>query len=80
MAFSGAIGLLNLVPCFALDGQFILASCLLLIGKKNRSRNFVNDNEESKGHPFIYALIMLFGSILLALNMILGLYFLMISS
>lgn len=66
VAFSGAIGLLNLVPCFALDGQYILASALSI--NKMSSREFVDSNESQR--PVLYVIMMLLGTTLLALNII----------
>ena len=70
VAFSGAIGLLNLVPCFALDGQYILAA--LLSVNKRESNQFINANQTKK--PTLYLLIMSFGTILLCLNLICSMF------
>lgn len=67
VAFSGAIGLLNLVPCFALDGQYILASALSI--NKN-SREFVESNNSESQRPVLYVIMMLLGTTLLGLNII----------
>ncbi|CAF0952100.1 unnamed protein product [Brachionus calyciflorus] len=66
VAFSGAIGILNLVPCFALDGQYILAS-LLAINKK--SEDFTSIPQK---RPFIYIIIIFFGTFLLLVNILLA--------
>ncbi len=70
VAFSGAIGLLNLVPCFALDGQYILAA--LLTVNKRTSSQFINENETKR--PILYILIMTFGTVLLSVNLICSIF------
>ncbi len=74
MAFSGAIGLLNLVPCFALDGQYILAAILNLIGRRNQKNSFTDLGNNKTSYPIVYTFIMMFGSLLLLLNIIVALY------
>jgi len=76
IAFSGAIGLLNLVPCFALDGQYILATLLDL---HKPSNDFVESNQPQK-RSFTYVVLMMIGTTLLSLNMILAVYSLFSSS
>lgn len=68
IAFSGAIGLLNLVPCFALDGQYILASILSISINNKHKREFVQMNETER--PVLYVLMMLVGTSLLVLNIL----------
>lgn len=70
IAFSGAIGILNLVPCFALDGQYILAS-LLSVNKKDNNQ-FVNSNETKKST--VYIIIMFFGTFLLLANLVFSMF------
>ncbi len=79
VAFSGAIGLLNLVPCFALDGQYILAANLHLIKHKNKPGNLIDLTPETQGHPMIYAVVMIAGTVLLFVNIFLSLLSLFIS-
>ncbi len=67
MAFSGAIGVLNLVPCFALDGQYILAS-FLNINQKSSASFVDSQNQQHSRHPFIYVIIMFLGTGLLLAN------------
>jgi S2P endopeptidase len=69
IAFNGAIAILNLVPCYALDGQHIL-SAVLLVGNSNR---FIDSNE-SEPHQKAYLFLMTFGTLLLTLNLVLALY------
>ncbi len=71
IAFSGAIGILNLVPCFALDGQYILAA-LLTVNKKNNNQ-FINTTNEAK-KPIAYFLIMIFGTLLLVINLLFSMF------
>ena len=70
IAFSGAIGILNLVPCFALDGQYILAA-LLSVNKKDNNQ-FINSNEAKK--PIAYISIMTFGTFLLFMNLLFSMF------
>lgn len=83
VAFSGAIGLLNLVPCFALDGQYILAASLHLISQRNSPKNFIDLNsgrDTTPGrHQTLYASIMIFGTLLLVLNLFLAIFNLFVS-
>ena len=74
VAFSGAIGLLNLVPCFALDGQFILAAVLNMIGRRKEKNSLIDFANNKTSYPLLYTLTMMFGSLLLFLNMIVALY------
>ncbi|XP_048348504.1 membrane-bound transcription factor site-2 protease [Sphaerodactylus townsendi] len=66
ISLSGALAVINAVPCFALDGQWILNSFLeatlsmLIVEKQNRE--------------FVGFLILLAGSTLLAANVALGLW------
>lgn len=66
VAFSGAIGILNLVPCFALDGQFILAS-LLALNRKAESFIYVPQKR-----PLVYVVLIILGSSLLIINIVLA--------
>lgn len=61
--------MLNLVPCFALDGQYILAA-LLSVNKKDTNQ-FINNNETKK--PVVYIILMMLGTLLLIINLILSL-------
>ncbi|XP_072370547.1 membrane-bound transcription factor site-2 protease [Scyliorhinus torazame] len=66
LSLSGALAVINAVPCFALDGQWMLSSFLeatlssLIVEKQNRE--------------LIGFFILLFGSALLASNVVLGLW------
>ncbi|XP_020386760.1 membrane-bound transcription factor site-2 protease [Rhincodon typus] len=66
LSLSGALAVINAVPCFALDGQWMLSSFLeatlssLVVEKQNRE--------------LIAFFILLFGSALLASNVVLGLW------
>uniref|UniRef100_UPI00398E74AF membrane-bound transcription factor site-2 protease-like n=1 Tax=Pristiophorus japonicus TaxID=55135 RepID=UPI00398E74AF len=66
LSLSGALAVINAVPCFALDGQWMLSSLLeatlssLVVEKQNRD--------------LIGFFILLFGSALLASNVVLGLW------
>lgn len=72
VAFSGAIGVLNLVPCFALDGQYILAS-ILNLNRDKTTVSFIDSNTKpDRQHPFLYVLLMLLGTSLLLLNILLA--------
>ncbi len=77
IAFSGAIGLLNLVPCWALDGQYILQATLAIYKSGyGSSHNLFDDNNKK---PLVYILMMLLGTGLLLLNLILALFSLLYS-
>lgn len=78
IAFSGAIGLLNMVPCFSLDGQYILAATLQLFSYRKQT-NFIDLNSASVEHPMLYAVIMVFGTGLLVCNIMLAFYSLYLS-
>jgi hypothetical protein len=60
------------VPCFALDGQYILAA-LLNVNKKNNHNQFINTTNEAK-KPIAYFLIMIFGTLLLFINLLFSMF------
>lgn len=66
ISLSGALALLNVVPCYALDGQFILHALIEL------SLTSVVPNTEHRGS--IYMLIMLFGTLLLTSNIVVAMW------
>ncbi len=70
MAFSGAIGVLNLVPCFALDGQYILASILNINKKQTLTLGDSRSSSQQEKHPVIYVILMFFGTGLLLVNIL----------
>ena len=66
ISLSGALALLNVVPCYALDGQFILLALIEL------SLTSIVPNTEHRGS--IYMLIMMFGTILLSANIVVAMW------
>ncbi|ESO84863.1 hypothetical protein LOTGIDRAFT_221778 [Lottia gigantea] len=66
ISLSGALVILNVVPCYALDGQFICHAFLELT-----LRSTIPDRE-TRG--LIYTLIILYGTILLGLNVIMAMW------
>jgi len=66
ISLSGALALLNVVPCYALDGQFILLALIEL------SLTSIVPNAEHRGS--IYMLIMMFGTILLSANIVVAMW------
>ena len=71
ISLSGALVILNVVPCYALDGQWICQAFIEL-----SLRSSVPDRE---ARGAIYSLIVLFGTILLILNVIIAMWTLFIS-
>lgn len=72
ISLSGALALINVVPCFALDGQFILSALLELgFGRGAASR---------QTRQTLYSLIVTFGTLLLLVNILLALWFLGVAS
>lgn len=69
IAFSSAIAILNLVPCYALDGQHILAAVLL----NRNSRHFISPHNDEH-YPKTYNFMLTFGTSLLLLNLLLALF------
>ena len=68
ISLSGALAILNVVPCYALDGQWILLSFIELT-----LRSVVPD-PETRG--YIYTLILLCGTLLLFMNISIAMYML----
>lgn len=62
MSLSGALAILNVVPCYALDGQYIAKAALDVI--------LVNTHPEKR--ELIFTLLVLFGSGLLFVNVLLA--------
>ena len=71
ISLSGALVILNVVPCYALDGQWICHAFIELT-----LRSSVPDRE---ARGAIYSLIVLFGTILTILNVIIAMWTLFIS-
>ncbi|ELU12697.1 hypothetical protein CAPTEDRAFT_129824 [Capitella teleta] len=68
ISLSGALAILNVVPCYALDGQWILLSFLEL------SLRSTVPNPETRG--LIYTCLLLMGTILLSLNIFIAMWML----
>ncbi|KAI0241860.1 Membrane-bound transcription factor site-2 protease [Lamellibrachia satsuma] len=66
ISLSGALALLNVVPCYALDGQFILHALIEL--------SLTAAVPDSQHRGAIYMLIMLFGTLLLAANIVVAMW------
>ncbi|XP_005109480.1 membrane-bound transcription factor site-2 protease [Aplysia californica] len=66
ISLSGALVILNVVPCYALDGQYICRAFLELV-----LRPTVPDPEIRN---FVYSLVVLFGTILLIINVIFAMW------
>ena len=62
ISLSGALALLNVVPCYALDGQWILLAFIEL------SLRSVISDPEIRG--LIYSILLLFGIILIGTNIV----------
>ncbi|XP_033112702.1 membrane-bound transcription factor site-2 protease-like isoform X2 [Anneissia japonica] len=71
ISLSGALAILNAVPCFALDGQYILTAFIEF------SLKTVLPNREDR--ESVQSLTLIFGTILLAANILLALYTLFVS-
>ena len=68
LSISSALALLNSVPCYGLDGQYIL---MALIGHfTTSSRDFGRSTLTSQPYPIIYHSVLLFGTFLLITNVI----------
>lgn len=65
ISLSGALALLNVVPCYALDGQYILMAILELI---------LSPFLEKSSRLAIFTVILLFGTLLVATNVIIALW------
>lgn len=72
ISLSGALAILNVVPCYALDGQWILLAFIEL------SLRSTIPNPETRG--LIYTLVLLFGTTLLAVNILIAMYTLFMGS
>ncbi|XP_060566706.1 membrane-bound transcription factor site-2 protease-like [Ruditapes philippinarum] len=70
ISLSGALVILNVVPCYALDGQFICQGFIELM-----LRSTIPDKEVRGA---IYSLTVLFGTVLLALNVIMAMWVLFV--
>lgn len=70
ISLSGALAILNVVPCYALDGQWILMSFIEL-----SLRSIIPDTET---RSFIYTVLLLFGTLLLFTNITIAMYMLFI--
>jgi len=66
VSLSGALALLNVVPCYALDGQWILTAFVELLLYR------IIPDEETRG--LLYTVIVLFGTLLLALNIVIAMW------
>ncbi|KAK2146624.1 hypothetical protein LSH36_594g02052 [Paralvinella palmiformis] len=66
ISLSGALALLNVVPCYALDGQWILLAFIEL------SLRSVISDPEMRG--LIYTVLLLFGTILIGTNIIIAMF------
>ena len=79
MAFSGALGLLNLVSCFALDGQDILEAVLTLLlltrrGEAGRLTTIgLEQRQRTANKTITFAVCMLLGTGLLVVNLLVAL-------
>lgn len=72
ISLSGALALINVVPCFALDGQYILYGLLeLFLSRGIASR---------PTRQLLYSVIVSFGTVLLLVNIALALWFLGVAS
>ena len=63
---SGALALLNVVPCYALDGQWILLAFIEL------SLRSVVAEPEMRG--LIYTVLLFFGTVLIATNIVIAMF------
>ena len=72
ISLSGALAILNVVPCYALDGQWILLAFIEL------SLRSTIPNSDTRG--LIYTIILLFGTVLLSLNILVAMFTLFFSS
>ncbi|XP_052239042.1 membrane-bound transcription factor site-2 protease-like isoform X6 [Dreissena polymorpha] len=70
ISLSGALVILNVVPCYALDGQFICQGFIELT-----LRSTIPDKEVRDA---IFSLVVLFGTVLLALNVTLAMWVLFV--
>ncbi len=71
ISLSGALALLNVVPCYALDGQFILQALIEL------SLTSAVPNPQHRGA--IYMIVMLFGTLLLGANIVVAMWSLFVT-
>lgn len=70
ISLSGALAVLNVVPCYALDGQWILLALVEIICRGHQRQNGVQS--------LIYSVILLLGTVLLGCNIITALWQLLI--
>ncbi|XP_074659161.1 membrane-bound transcription factor site-2 protease-like [Tubulanus polymorphus] len=66
ISLSGALAILNVVPCYALDGQWILHAFIELT-----LRSTIPDH---RTRGVIFSIILLFGTVLVALNIIIAMW------
>ena len=66
ISLSGALAILNVVPCYALDGQWILLSFIELALRSSVP------NPATRGA--IYTAVLLFGTALLGVNIIIAMW------
>ncbi|CAH1798451.1 unnamed protein product [Owenia fusiformis] len=70
ISLSGALAILNVVPCYALDGQWILLAFIELT-----LRSTVTSQET---RSLIYSILILFGSLLLGTNIFIAMFMLFV--
>ncbi|XP_071801549.1 membrane-bound transcription factor site-2 protease-like isoform X2 [Asterias amurensis] len=72
ISFSGALAILNAIPCYALDGQYILKAFM--------EHTLASRISSTSDRNLIYSLILLFGTLLLGANLVLALFALVFSA
>ncbi|KAL4232997.1 Membrane-bound transcription factor site-2 protease [Mactra antiquata] len=70
ISLSGALVILNVVPCYALDGQFICQGFIELLLRSTIPEKDVREA--------IFSIIVLFGTVLLAINVVMAMWMLFI--
>ena len=71
MSLSGALAVLNVVPCYALDGQWIFLALTELLAVKRYC--------DSRLRVAVYRTVVTLGTLLLTANIVVGLYVLFTS-
>ena len=66
VSLSGALALLNVVPCYALDGQWILLAFVELV-----SRHFAFSRKTCTA---VYRAVLLLGTVTLAFNIVIAVW------
>ena len=66
MSLSGALALLNAMPCYALDGQWILQAAI--------DHLLPTAVHSPSDRGVIYSLVLIFGTVILIANVVLAMY------